>query len=97
MRLAYVVDFSDQAERELKRLSLPARVAVARALDRLSVDPRRPGVRKVVGSDHLYRAKAGDYRIVFAIHEARVLVVVVRVAHRTRIYRHLDGLPPGWD
>ncbi len=95
--MAYVVDFSDQAERELKHLSLPARVAVARALDRLAANPRRPGVRRVVGSDHLYRAKAGDYRIVFAIHEARVLVVVVRVAHRSRVYRHMGSLPPGWD
>lgn len=95
--MAYIVNFSDQAERELKRLSLPARVAVARVLDRLAVNPRRPGVRKVVGSDHLYRAKAGDYRIVFAIHEARVLVVVVRVAHRKRVYRRMDSLPPGWD
>lgn len=95
--MAYVVDLSDQAERELERLSLPARVAVARTLDRLAVNPRRPGVRKVVGSDHLYRAKAGDYRLIFAIREARVLVVVVRVAHRTRVYRHMESLPPGWD
>jgi len=54
-------------------------------------------VRKVVGSDHLYRAKAGDYRLVFAIHEQRVLIVVVRVAHRARAYRHMGSLPPGWD
>ncbi len=87
MRLAYVVEFSDAAERELKRLSLPARVAVARVLERLAANPRRPGVRKVVGSDQLYRAKAGDYRIVFAIHEQRVLIVVVRVAHQS------EGLP----
>jgi mRNA interferase RelE/StbE len=95
--LAYVVDFTDTAERELKRLSLPARVGVARVLERLAANPRRPGVRMVVGQDHLYRDKAGDYRIIFAIHERRVVVVVVRVVHRTRVYRHMDSLPPGWD
>jgi mRNA interferase RelE/StbE len=94
--LAYVVDFTDTAERELKRLSLSARVGVARVLERLAANPRRPGVHMVVGQDHLYRAKAGDYRIIFAIHERRVVVVVVRVAHRTRVYRHMDSLPPGW-
>lgn len=51
----------------------------------------------IVGSDHLYRAKAGDYRIIFAIHDQRLLVVVVRIAHRARVYRHLESLPPGWD
>lgn len=95
--MAYVVDLSDAAVRELKRLSLPARVAVARVLERLAANPRRPGVRMIVGSDHLYRAKAGDYRIIFAIHDQRLLVVVVRIAHRARVYRHLESLPPGWD
>jgi len=58
--LAYSVDFTDAAERELRRLTLPARVAVARVLDRLAANPRRPGVRRIVGADHLYRAKAGE-------------------------------------
>jgi len=51
--LAYAVDFTAAAERELRRLTLPARVAVGRVLVRLAADPRRPGVRRVVGADHL--------------------------------------------
>ncbi len=61
------------------------------------MNPRRPGIRKVVGSDHLYRAKAGDHRIIFAIRERLLVVVVVRVAHRGHVYRHTDSLPSGWD
>jgi len=64
-------------------------------LERLAANPRRPGVRRVVGSDHLHRAMAGDYRIVFAIHERRLPIIVVRLAHRARAYRRVDSLPPG--
>ena len=95
--MAYAVDFSAAAERELRRLTLPARVAVGRVLERLAANPRRPGVRRVVGADHLYRAKAGDYRIIFAIHEQRIVIREVRVAHRSTVCRHADRLPPGWD
>jgi len=95
--LAYGVDFTAAAERELRRLTLPARVAVGRALDRLAANPRRPGVRRIVGADHLYRAKAGDYRIVYAIHEERVVISVVRIAHRGSVYRRIDRLPQGGD
>ena len=95
--MAYSVEFTAAAERELRRLTLPARVAVARVLERLATNPRRPGVRRVIGADHLYRAKAGDYRIVYAIHEQRVIIFVVRVAHRSSVYRHTDKLPPGWN
>jgi len=95
--LAYAVDFSAAAERKLRRLTLPARVAVGRVLERLAADPRRPGVRRVIGADHLYRAKAGDYRIIFAIHEQRSVICVVRVAHRSTVDRHAGRLPPDWD
>ena len=95
--MAYAVDFTDAAERELRRLTLPARVAVGRMLERLAASPRRPGVRRVFGADHLYRAKAGDYRIIYAIHEDHIVICVVRVAHRSIVYGHADRLPPGWD
>jgi mRNA interferase RelE/StbE len=95
--LAYVVDFTGAAERELRRLTLPARAGVGRMLERLAADPRRPGVRRVVGADHLYRAKAGDYRIISAIDGDHVVICVVRVAHRSTVYRHTDRLSPGWD
>ena len=94
--MAYVVEFSAKAEREFRRLTLPARVAVGKVLDRLAANPRRPGVRRVEGTRHLYRARAGDYRIVYAIHEGRVVIVVVRVAHRSIAYRRTYDLPPGW-
>ena len=95
--MAYAVDFSAAAERKLRRLTLPARVAVGRVLERLAADPRRPGVRRVIGADHLYRAKAGDYRIIFAIHEQRSVICVVRVAPRSAVHGHADRLPRGWD
>jgi mRNA interferase RelE/StbE len=95
--LAYHVDFSDAANRELRDLSRAGQEAIARVLEGLAANPRRPGVRRVRAVQHLYRARAGDYRIIFAIHEARVIVHVVRVAHRSKAYRRVEALPPGWD
>ncbi|HZL64164.1 MAG TPA: type II toxin-antitoxin system RelE/ParE family toxin [Thermoleophilia bacterium] len=95
--MAYSIVFTAAAERELRRLTLPGRVMVSRTLERLAANPRRPGVRRIVGADHLYRAKAGDYRVVYAIHEERVVICVVRIAHRGSVYRRIDRLPPGGD
>ncbi len=95
--MACVIGCTDAAERELRRLTLPARATIGRVLERLAANPRRPGARRVVGTDHLYRAKAGDYRIVYAIDEGRIVICVVRVAHRSTAYRRTHRLPPGWD
>jgi mRNA interferase RelE/StbE len=95
--LAYSIDFSEQAICQYARLQLPVKETIARTLDKLADNPRRPGVRRVRAVQHLYRARAGDYRIIFAIHEARVIVHVLRVAHRSKAYRRVEALPPGWD
>ena len=58
-----------------------------KALRGLEADPRPPGSLKLQGSEALYRIRIGDYRVVYEIHEAVLVVLVVRIAHRREIYR----------
>ena len=34
-----------------------------------------------------WRVRVGDYRVVYAIDDGELLVLVVRVAHRREVYR----------
>jgi len=52
----------------------------------LREDPRPPGCVRLSGSE-CYRIRQGDYRIVYEIHDDRVVVIVVRVGHRRDVYR----------
>ena len=45
------------------------------------------GVEKLEGEDDLYRVRVGDYRVVFTISDERLIVLVVRIAHRKDVYR----------
>ena len=47
----------------------------------------RPAAKKLRGETHLWRVRAGDYRIVYQIHDAVLLVVVVTIAHRREVCR----------
>ena len=49
-------------------------------------DPRAPGCEKLSGAE-LYRVRQGVYRIVYEIHDEVVVVEVVRVGHRSAVYR----------
>jgi len=51
--------------------------------------PRMAGVTKLSGHDKLYRARVGDYRIVYEIDDAKELITVSLVAHRRDVYRDL--------
>ena len=69
--------------------AIPAKVErrrVVRRIESLANDPRPPGCQKLSGADK-YRVRQGRYRILYAIRDERLIVTVVRVAHRKHAYR----------
>ena len=62
---------------------------VLRILERmqaLCVDPRPPGSEKLSAQER-YRVRQGNYRIIYGIQEAEVVVEVVKDGHRREVYR----------
>jgi len=62
------------------------RQRIIRRIEALADDPRPPGVQKLSGQDR-YRIRQGVYRIVYAIQGQDLRVVVVKVGHRSEVYR----------
>jgi mRNA interferase RelE/StbE len=84
----YRIEYSRPAEREF--LSFPAalRARIASAVNALTSDPRPPGCRKLVAKEKdTYRIRVGDYRVIYRVHDNVLLVLVVRVGHRSKVYR----------
>ena len=69
--------------------AIPTKQDRRRVVDRiesLADDPRPPACQKLSGADK-YRIRQGRYRILYAIQDDRLVVTVVRVAHRKDAYR----------
>lgn len=60
---------------------------IMNALRGLENEPRPPGSVKLQGERELYRVRVGDYRVVYQIQDAALVVLVVRIGHRREIYR----------
>ena len=56
-------------------------------IDSLAETPRPPDAKKLQGFDNTYRIHVGDYRILYEIHDNILLVLIVEVGHRRRVYR----------
>ena len=52
----------------------------------LADHPRPPDARKLSAQER-YRIRQGDYRILYEIEDAQLVVVVVKVGHRRAVYR----------
>ncbi|MCP4896171.1 MAG: type II toxin-antitoxin system RelE/ParE family toxin [bacterium] len=86
--MAYSIEVAPAARRQLKKLDHEMRRRIARRIDSLAEEPRPDGVVKLTGvSPSLYRVREGDYRILYAIEDEQLIVLVVRVAHRSNVYR----------
>ncbi len=88
--MAWTIEFEKAAEKELGKLDTGARKSILRYLrDRvLAADnPRQLGKALKGELGGLWRYRVGDYRIVCQIEDAKLIVLVLRVAHRRETYR----------
>ena len=85
----FEVKFATQADRQLRRLERPVQQRLSRAIDSLRVDPRPPGAKRLVTAEQLWRVRVGAYRIVYAIEDDRLLILVVKIGPRRDVYRGL--------
>jgi len=74
------------AAKELERLPDKIRRQVVSRITALAVQPRPAGCEKLTGEE-LYRIRQGDYRIVYSIVDAELIVHVIRIANRRDVYR----------
>ena len=55
-------------------------------MEALAEDPYPAGSKKIRGAEHTFRIRRGDYRIVYRVYSGRLIVEVVKVGHRKKIY-----------
>ncbi len=83
----YRVIVRPSADMALRRLPRETQQRLVSAMRGLATNPRPLGVGKMQGGGNLWRIRVGDYRIVYEIHDARVLILVLAIGHRKDIYR----------
>ena len=84
---SYTIEFSTEAGRFLDRTDAKTSLRIAKAIGKLSADPRPPGCKKLVGVANEYRIRIGDYRVIYQIRKSVLMVFVIRIGQRGNIYR----------
>jgi len=85
--MTYRVEVKRNARKSLLGLPQAYRIRIGEAIDALASDPRKPGTRKLAGSDCLYRLRVGDYRVIYEVQDDCLIIVVIKIGHRREVYR----------
>lgn len=83
----YEVRVSERAAKELERLGRQEQRRIVERIERLAEEPRPRGCVKLSGEEDIYRIRIGEYRVLYEVRDAVLIVLVLRVRHRRDAYR----------
>lgn len=84
--MIYEIALSPSAARQLRKFDPDVRRRIQAVLELLAENPRPPAATRLVGGAGEWRVRTGDYRVVYEIHEGRLLILVLRMGHRRDVY-----------
>ena len=81
------IEFARSATKDLRGIDRKWIPRIVAQIASLADDPRPAGCKKLVGSEHTYRIRIGDYRVIYEILDDVLVVLIVRIRHRRDVYR----------
>jgi len=85
----YEVVLRPAAQRALRHADRPIQRRLVNAMTDLETAPRPQGVKALKGQRGLLRIRVGDYRVVYEVRDRELVVYVVNIGHRSKIYELL--------
>ena len=77
----YQLKLTSRAQRQLDKLPAEDLGRIVSALQQLLGNPRPSGTKKLRGS--IYRIRAGEWRIIYAVFDKDKLIIVGKIARRS--------------
>jgi mRNA interferase RelE/StbE len=84
--MTYEILIEKAAKKQLAKIPEPFLTSIESAINNLQHNPRPFGCKKLIGRPG-YRIRIGNYRVVYAIEDNQLLVLVVDVGHRQGVYK----------
>jgi mRNA interferase RelE/StbE len=79
------IEYDREAKRVLRRLPRALLKRIEATINALAYDPHPPGSRKLINYENLYRIRVAGWRIVYALKDDVLVILIVRVAPRGNV------------
>jgi len=86
---SYKVVWKSSAKKELKRLPKKIIESILSAVEVLPNNIHPIGSKRILGTEHTYRQRVGNYRIVYSVERKYLIIEIIRVSHRKGVYRRI--------
>jgi mRNA interferase RelE/StbE len=87
--MIYSIGFRPAVLKSLKRFPKKDLVRIKKKIEELGQNLPEPNTTKMKGNNSFHKIRTGDYRIIYEIHDDRVVILIVKIGHRKDIYKGL--------
>lgn len=87
--MTYEIEIAEKLEKRLRKFPKKDKEKILEKIDSLAYNPRPKDCKKLQGNQKpfLYRIRSGIYRIIYAINDDILIVLIVDIGHRKEVYR----------
>jgi mRNA interferase RelE/StbE len=87
--VAYKVSILPAALWQLSDLPHADQRRITDMIEQLGADAYPPGAKRLQGKREYLRLRSGDYRVIYAVNDDRLEILIVAIGHRREVYRAL--------
>ncbi len=88
--MPFTVEFRPSVLKYIKNVPKKDVVSIKAKIKSLSSNLPNPNSTKMRGNNEFHKVRCGNYRIIYEIHEERLVILVVKIGHRKDVYRNLQ-------
>ena len=82
----YSIKWKASAKKELRQIDKKEIPKILEAIEKLASNPHPQNHKKILGSEHNFRIRIGNYRVIYFIEDNELIIEIIRVKHRKDVY-----------
>ena len=87
--MVYAIEFRPSVWKDIKRFPKRDLVKIKKRIEELSTNLPDLSSTKMRGNNAFHKIRSGDYRIVYQIHDDRLVILIIKIGHRKDIFKKL--------
>ena len=87
--MEYTVEFRPSVWKNLKNVPKKDLTKIKSKIEEISLNLANPATTKMSGNNDFHKVRCGNYRIIYEIHENRLVILIVKIGHRKDVYHSL--------
>jgi mRNA interferase RelE/StbE len=85
--MEYTVEFRPSVWKNVNNVPKKDLIKIKSKIEEISFNLPDPATTKMSGNNDFHKVRCGNYRIIYEIHENRLVILIVKIGHRKDVYR----------